>query len=230
MRQKIERVVVMGSGGVGWWLVTSLMRDTKGAKVEVWDDDTFQGGMGAGRLPWQENAGQYKVRALEGWVEMAMGDSAPRICINKVYPWYVEGWGPETLLVDCTDMDLAVRREIWASARKEGVQLLRVSYDGNGVIVVTRGLPLSDRPGGGYTMVPSMAQAIAAGGLGAMAVHLLLEGKEVGEIAVQLPVMEAPVTPPSNPYEEAFNAPIPFLNHFAEYDGAQHPYTGDCYV
>lgn len=190
MGQKIERVVVMGSGGVGWWLVTALMRDTKGAKVEVWDNDTFQGGMGAGRLPWQENPEEYKVQALEGWVEMAMGDSAPKTYASRLYAWQVSDWGPETLLVDCTDMELSNRRNIWTEARKQGMQLLRVSYDGNGVVVVTRGLPLSDRPGGGYALVPSMAQAIAAGGLGAMAVHLLLEGKEVGEIAVQLPIME----------------------------------------
>lgn len=190
MGQQIERVVIMGSGGVGWWLVTALMRDTKGAQVEVWDNDTFQGGMGAGRLPWQESPEQFKVEALEGWVEMAMGDTAPKIRAMRLYAGHVSSWGPETLLVDCTDMELSERRSIWAEARQRGVQLLRVSYDGNGVVVVARGLPLSDRPGGGYALVPSMAQAIAAGGLGAMAVHLLLEGKEVGEIAVQLPISE----------------------------------------
>lgn len=190
MGQKIERVVVMGAGGVGWWLVTALMRDTKGAQVTVWDDDTFSGGMGAGRLPIQEDPQTHKVRALEGWVEMAMGDSAPEMVVSCLYPQHTTKMGPETLLVDCTDMDIITRREIWAEARKKGTQLLRVSYDGNGIIVVARGLPLSGRPGGGYALVPSMAQAIAAGGLGAMAVHLLLEGKEVGEIAIQLPITE----------------------------------------
>ena len=229
MEQKFERVIVMGAGGVGWWLVTALMRDTKGAQVEVWDSDTFQGGMGAGRLPIQEDPTTYKVWALEGWVEMSMGDRGPKVRASKLHPWNVV-WGPETLLVDCTDMELSVRRTIWQEARRRGVQLLRVSYDGNGVVVVARGLPLSDRPGGGYALVPSMAQAIAAGGLGAMAVHLLLEGREVGEIAIKLPIMEVPDIPPTNPYEVAFNAPIPFLNHLSEDDGAQHPYTGDPHV
>jgi len=211
MGQKIERVVVMGAGGVGWWLVTALMRDTKGAQIEVRDNDTFQGGFGAGRLPIQEDPTTYKVRALEGWIEMSMGDSGPKVIPSKIYPWNIV-WGPETLLVDCTDMELSSRKLIWEEARRQGIQLLRVSYDGNGVIVVTRGLPLSDRPGGGYALVPSMAQAIAAGGLGAMAVHLLLEGKEVGEIAVQLPVTEeVPVASRTNPYEEAFSARVPLI-------------------
>lgn len=191
-KRKIDKVIVMGAGGVGWWLVTALMRDTKGAQVEVWDNDTFEGGLGQGRLPWQENKAQYKVRALEGWVEMAMGDRAPEVKVSRVRATEVVQTRDRSneLLVDCTDMDLETRRAIWANARQAGMQLLRVSYDGNGVIVVARGLPLAGRPGGGYALVPSMAQAIAAGGLGAMAVHLLLEGKEVGEIAVQLPIVE----------------------------------------
>lgn len=187
--RKIEKVLILGAGGVGWWLVNALMRDTKGAQIEVWDDDTFEGGMGQGRLPWQEDKEQYKVRALGGWVEMAMGDRAPKTVISKIQSWQLIG-GPETLLVDCTDMALHGRRPIWDRARELGMQLLRVSYDGNGVIVVARGLPLAGRPDGGYQLVPTLPQAQAAGGLGAMAVHLLLEGKEVGEIAVQLPLTE----------------------------------------
>lgn len=188
--RKINKVVVVGAGGVGWWLVNALMRDTKGARVEVWDDDTFEEGFGAARLPWQENLQQTKVRALEGWVEMAMGDMAPATYETRFHGDVWTGDPTETLVVDCTDAPPSERREIWEACRNAGATMLRVSYDGNGVIVIARGLPLSDRPGGGYTRIPSLAQAQAAGGLGAMAVHLLLEGKEVQEIAVQLPVAE----------------------------------------
>ena len=182
MTNEIKRVVVMGAGGVGWWLVTALCREPMGREIVVYDDDTFEGGQGAKRLPWQTDPGQFKVDALRRYVRVVMGDNPPRVFCHRLTSETVQAlFGPTELVVDCTDMGLETRRPIWQSLQEAGVRMLRVSYDGNGVIVIARGLPLSSRPGGGYALVPSMAQAMAAGGLGAQAVHKLLKGEEVGD-------------------------------------------------
>lgn len=70
--------------------------------------------------------------------------------------------------------------------RDEGCQMLRVSYDGNGIVVISRGLPFSTNPGGNYARVPTLAQSVWAGGVGAAAVEKLLAGEEVGDYQMEL--------------------------------------------
>lgn len=196
MGSEIKRVVVIGAGGVGFYLVAAMRRDRPDVELIVYDDDSFEGGNGYRRLPKVSNPATKKVDFLKGWVRMVMGDVPPVVFSSKLTPEEVqdgswgEGFWKETLVVDASDMGLETRRPLWQSLRDEGAQMLRVSYDGNGIVVIARGLPLSSKPGGGYALVPTMAQSFAAGGLGAMAVQLLLEGKEVRDYQVQLPVVE----------------------------------------
>lgn len=193
MTSEIKRVVVMGAGGVGWWLVTALCREPMGREIVVYDDDTFEGGQGAKRLPWQTDPGQFKVDALRRYVRLVMGDAPPVVYAGRLTSDLVQSveafpkdYWATSLVVDCTDMDLSRRIDIWKALKGYETQMLRVSYDGNGVIVIARGLPLSSRPGGGYALVPSMAQAMAAGGFGAMAVHKILKGEPVGDQEIQI--------------------------------------------
>jgi len=187
--QPLDRILILGAGGVGWWLTTALMRDPRGCEVIVFDDDDFQGGHGRARLPWQSREDIPKVKALRSFISMAMGDRPPVLVAERFtessLPFSPDEW-KRTLVVDCTDLGPEIRKPLWAFLRSTGATLLRVSYDGNGIIVVSRGLPLADKPGGGYALVPTMPQAIAAGGLGAMAIHLLLEGKPVVDYQIQL--------------------------------------------
>ena len=111
-----------------------------------------------------------------------IGVLAGRLTGVEVY----EEYGPSDLLVDCTDMGLEARQPIWKAAREKDCNLLRVSYDGNGIVVIARGLPFSTNPGGRYSIVPTMAQSLWAGGVGAAAVEKLLKGEEIGDYQMEL--------------------------------------------
>lgn len=190
MGSEIKRVVMIGSGGVGFWMAVSLRRDVPDVELIVYDDDDFQGGFGAQRLPYVANKATKKVDFLKGFVGMVMRDSAPTVKAERLTPIEAAFWSAElsreTLVVDASDMDLEVRRHLWTALRACECQMLRVSYDGNGIVVVARGLPLASKPGGGYSQVPSMAQSLWAGGVGAAAVEKLLRGEAVGDYQMEL--------------------------------------------
>lgn len=173
----ITKVLVVGAGGVGFWLTTALARELSTTLIEVWDDDTLEGGQGYRRLPKSYDPKESKLTLLEGFETMVMGDGGN--VRYKQRRWDgTEGADEQTLVVDCTDMGLEPRREMWAWARKSGAEVMRVSYDGNGVVVVAWGLPLSGPPGGGYALVPNMAQSFMAAGMGAEAILRFVQNGE----------------------------------------------------
>jgi hypothetical protein len=191
---EIKRVVVLGAGGVGFWLTIALCRDWPDVEKIVYDSDTFEGGFGRFRLPAVSDPKQLKVQKLSGFVRMVMGDRAPIIESKKLTAadavfWSVE-LSKQTLVVDATDMGLKDRKHLWAVLRECGCQLLRVSYDGNGCVVIARGLPFCASDAGGYAMVPTLAQSMLAGGLGAEAVGILLQGYDIEDYQVQVPKMD----------------------------------------
>lgn len=172
-----SRVVILGAGGVGFWLATALSRDIKDVPIEVWDDDNFEGGNGARRLPFVRDKSQTKADFLWGFVQMVMNDSPPHIYPHKLTPDALmpdERWD-RVLVMDCTDMDLEPRRFLWKFLTEKGATLMRVSYDGTGIVLVSPGLPFVGTPGGGYARVPTLGQSYAAAGLGAMAVMRALK-------------------------------------------------------
>lgn len=191
MSNEIKRVVVLGAGGVGFHLVTALCRDWPGVEKVVYDSDNFEGGLGHARLPRVADPRQLKVEKLRGYVRMVMGDEPPQVVPARLDNAAVVNLGKnywqDSLVVDATDMGVGERRPLWSLLRSFGATMLRVSYDGNGCVVVARGLPICASDAGGYALVPSYAQSLMAGGLGAEAVGLLLKGHEVGDYQIQLP-------------------------------------------
>jgi len=184
---EIKRVIVVGAGGVGFWLTVALRRDKPDLEVIVYDDDNFYGGYGAQRLPHVSNKETKKVDFLKGFVRMVMRDEPPTVYSTKfVEEFHGLNSHTDTLVVDATDMDLNRRRPIWDTCRAAGCQMLRVSYDGNGIVVISRGLPFSTNPGGNYARVPTLAQSLWAGGVGAAAVEKLLAGEEVSDYQMEL--------------------------------------------
>jgi len=175
------KILVVGAGGVGFHLVAALAREFHTTQIEVWDDDTLQGGNGHRRLPKSYSPTETKLNLLEGYLEFVMGDGENVKYIPRRWDG-TEGADNQTLVVDCTDMGLEPRREMWANARAMGAELMRVSYDGNGVVVVAWGLPLSGPPGGGYSAIPNMAQSYMAAGVGAEAVlRYVVHGERVSD-------------------------------------------------
>lgn len=191
MSEPIKRIIMIGAGGVGFWMATALRRDVPDVELIVYDSDDFEGGFGAQRLPYVGDKKTKKVDFLRGFIRMVMRDSPPLV-ISQRFEDPKREWVSEresTLIVDCTDMELEARKVMWANCRAWGAQMLRVSYDGNGIVVVARGLPLASKPGGGYSQVPSMAQSLWAGGVGAAAVEKLLRGEAVGDYQMEIPTL-----------------------------------------
>ena len=187
---KFSKIVMVGAGGIGFHLAVALSRDIGHIiPIEVWDDDTFEGGQGFRRLPAVSNKRQFKVEFLKDYIERVMDDKPPTICPNKLTSeslFLSSSWA-ETLAVDCTDMGYDSRKELWAALRKNGATCLRVSYDGNGCIVVSPSIPFSTKSGaGGYSLVPSMGQSYCAAGLGAMAVMKALRLRKLTEMQLQI--------------------------------------------
>ena len=185
-KEKFEKVMVLGAGGVGFWMVVALARDLPQVEVEVWDDDTFEGGAGARRLPFVDRVGMKKVDFLEGFLMMTMGDGTKVKGVGKRWTGMGDERLERVLVVDATDMELSARKEMWGRLKEKGAEVWRVSYDGNGVVAVAPGLPLIGKPGGGYGMVPTLAQSLTAGGLGAQVVRRLWMGEEVEEFEVSV--------------------------------------------
>lgn len=190
LKMSISKIAILGAGGVGFWLTVALARNGRDERIGVWDDDDFQGGTGASRLPRVSNPAVKKVDVLRGHLRMVFGTDLERFEFfpNRLTITTIDGLDlSDTLIVDCTDMTTEARSELWAVARRQGATMLRVSYDGNGIVVISRGLPISLPGANGYALVPSLAQSFMAAGLGAEAVRLILEGKEVTDLQVEVP-------------------------------------------
>ena len=190
--QKIERVMVLGAGGVGFWLTVALARDLNLSEtaVTLLDWDTVEGS-GGRRLPKAGNPDVFKVDLLRSFIAFTMGDRPPEMKKEALYSinaarYLVENPGT-SLLVDCTDMPLRDREPLWRAMAEQGWRCVRVSYDGNGVVVFANGLPLVPVSSlGGYTHVPSLAQSMAAGGIGAAAVTRICDGWSVADFQVNV--------------------------------------------
>lgn len=174
-----KSVRIIGAGGVGFWLTVALVRDEPLVEVEVWDTDTLEGGNGFRRMPWVPDPAEAKVDLLSRFLQFSMGEP-PVKSVNR--RWEGEG-GEGVLIVDCTDAPVASRQVWWDRARQEGATVWRVSYDGNGAVTVSDGLPFVWGAGseGGYERMPSLAQSFRAGGLGAEAVQKLIHGERLME-------------------------------------------------
>lgn len=178
---RYERIEVIGAGGVGFWMAIGLKRDLGDFPIRVWDDDTFEGGTGDKRLPRVQNVHAKKVSMLRGWGRMVMGDRPVETVEKRFNGKEEESW-TGALIVDCTDSPILSRKRFWNAAIKRGAVMMRVSYDGIGPVVVSRGLPMVSKDavggGGGYASIPNMGQTFTAAGLGAQCVLCELKGIE----------------------------------------------------
>lgn len=171
MSDQQRRVVVVGAGGVSFWLAVALAR--AGVEFTIFDDDDLRGGLGFARMP-KASATTKKVTLLRGHVIAVMGDRPPTIVDRR---FTAEDTLEGDLIVDGTDMALPERKVLWEGARERGARLLRVSYDGkSNIVAVAEGLPLFGRQGGGYQSLPGLDLSFVAGGIGCMTVRKILSG------------------------------------------------------
>jgi len=190
---EIKRVVIIGAGGVGFWLTIALMRDiAAGILVEVWDDDDIGvTGNGHFRMPLTL-VGAKKVDLLADFVSYKMGDRRITPIDKRLEPAYLRGrTETETLFVDCTDMKTADREALLNMIRLANGKYLRVSYDGLGIVTVSPGVPFDvEGAPGGYQMMPDLDVSFIAGGIGARAVRKVLEENEFIEDQWNFPALQ----------------------------------------
>lgn len=182
--QNCRHVIVLGCGGVGYWLNVALAGAGLVQDITVYDPDTFEGGTGHLRLPKVGNHGIYKVQALKGFIQVVMGQTPPEIQAVRFEPSNVKRLklNYKYLVVDCTDMGQAEKERLYRAVVDSGARYCRVSYDGEGIVALSHGIPIaaSDDPGG-YRRMPSLAQSLRAGGEGADFVQAILNGLEPEE-------------------------------------------------
>lgn len=183
--EKERRVIIIGAGGVGFWLAVGLCRIGIDG-VEIFDPDDLQGGLGHGRLPLATPTTR-KVDLLKGFLRVNFGGTVP---VVHAEPFTGNEAGDGDLVVDCTDLSGKARATMWRRAEKRGARLLRVSYDGaNSIVTVAEGLPLTaNQKASGYANVPSLGLSLAAGGIGAEVVTRLLANWEVPYVDFQVAI------------------------------------------
>ena len=185
---QFRRIVVIGAGGVGFWLTAALARARLKQNIVVFDADTFQGGHGHERLPYVYDRTRYKVDQLYDFITMILNEDPPTTYPYRLtIPMVQDLITPTDLVVDCTDMDLGPRRLLWEALRATAKAVIRVSYDGNGIVVVSNGLPFGpDEAPGGYDRIPSFAQSLRAGGTGAEVVLKMLKGDKFSDLQMEV--------------------------------------------
>lgn len=185
--EQTRRIVIIGAGGVGFWIATALSR--AGVQYTIFDDDTLEGGLGFSRMP-KASPSTKKVNLLRGHVIVSMGDRPPTIVDRR---FVGDDARDGDLIVDASDMPLDVRKTLWAGTKAHGkdIRMLRVSYDGqNNTVVVAEGLPLRGKQGGGYANTPGLDLSYVAGGIGCMAVRAILAGTAPEYIEFQISISE----------------------------------------
>lgn len=175
-------VIIIGAGGLGWWLTAALMRcDDLTNEFVIYDDDDFQGGNGAKRLPRPGRVDRKKVNELSGWLtEWCMGAEFKRLTAKSYRFTHTNlyGFNRVALIVDCTDAPISTRIPIYQEAWNNGIPVVRGSYDGE---MITFGYrpPDSVVDDGGYNLIPNMAVTFAAAGMVAESVRRVLKGESV---------------------------------------------------
>lgn len=189
---------VVGVGGVGFWLSTALMKALPPSQIHLWDDDTMQGGTGWQRLPMAGNS-TLKVALVRGFSVAAIGnENAAEVVLHpRRFTGHTsnisggrKGWLKHSLVIDCSDMAPVVRNAVWKNARRNGAQMLRVSYDGKGsTMTFSTGLPLIDAPDGGYNERPTLGLSFAAGGMGAEVVRRYIANELPERLDIQMQLL-----------------------------------------
>lgn len=163
---------------MGFYASLSLMKDLNGTiPVKIWDLDTFAGGNGWKRLPNPLNKNTFKVKHLKDLCQFVMRVKGPEVHTIMLTPQVLDVHCPTTmegiLVVDATDEPLPDRRKFKKLVSERGGWFMRGSYDGNGMVVLAEGLPLTKAgvTDGGYDTEPSASVAMMGGG--ALAVSIM---------------------------------------------------------
>lgn len=184
MKPLYNRIVIAGAGSA-FWLVVALCRELEDQDViiEVWDDDTFEGGNGIKRLPRPHDLKQYKVTYLQTFIKHVMGNNPPEVHPEKLLPsHFLEGDWSKTIVVDGTDMGRLQRESFWSQLEQHGIKGIRLGLDGTGISCVSPGPPIymgdEEEQHSEYTKTPWLGQVFRSVGMGAEAIlYLLYTGK-----------------------------------------------------
>lgn len=193
------RIIIMGTGGIGFWLAWILCREfgRRGVTVDLYDPDNLEGGTGATRLTSSARTKLYKVDLCIMQIRNIMHDNVPNGYVRKFTPSDVELYSSpsQTLLIDTCDGPIDERRATWDAARAAGMTIIRGSYEGRtesegGIVVVADSLPFkkSGDNTGGYVSRPTIAASFLAAGLLGEVINELMESGVLKGMRIQIPV------------------------------------------
>lgn len=186
--RKCRHIVIIGAGGVGFYLTLALMAEGLDQDVTVYDPDTFAGGNGYRRLPKVVNQSLKKVDMLKATCHTTFGYEMPKTSPSYFTKVDAENLNSSYLVVDASDMPFQERLGVWEAFTRTGAKGIRVSYDGNGIVCLAYGPPFSPpNDQGGYDRMPSTAQSFLAGGAGCQFIKALLNGLNPQEMQIELP-------------------------------------------
>lgn len=196
---RYTRIIIMGTGGIGFWLAWILCREfgRSGVTVDLYDPDNLEGGSGHTRITGSPRSKLFKVDLAAMQIRNIMRDTVPNAYARKFTPNDVEMYEEpqKVILVDTSDGPMNERSEIWAKARAAGMTVVRGSYEGRtltegGVVVVADSLPFqkSGNNAGGYASRPTIAASFLAAGLMGETINELMESGVLKGIRVEIPV------------------------------------------
>jgi hypothetical protein len=193
------KIIIMGTGGIGFWLAWILCREfgKRGVTIDLYDPDNLEGGTGATRITGTPRTKIFKVDLCTMQIRNIMRDTVPNAYARKFTPDDLALYGDpaHTILIDTSDGPMNERREIWDRARAMGITIVRGSYEGRteqegGVVVVADSLPFqkSGNNAGGYASRPTIAASFLAAGLMGETINELMESGVLKGIRVEIPV------------------------------------------
>lgn len=193
------RIIIMGTGGIGFWLAWILCREfgRRGVAIDLYDPDNLENGTGHTRITGSPRTKLFKVDLATMQIRNIMRDAVPNAYPRKFTVADVDMYDEpqQTILIDTSDGPMDERSAIYAAARAKGIMVVRGSYEGRtenegGVVVVADSLPFqkSGNNAGGYASRPTIAASFLAAGLVGETINELMESGVLKTLRVEIPV------------------------------------------
>ena len=169
---RIDTVVIVGVGGIGYW-VAKFLALSRQVKKMILIDPEYVEPVNLNRIDFNEfTIGTPKVEATRLNIEFTVAKHPKIVAIHDKYdPKYIPK-GAGTVVVECVD-HVETSNRVVKEAREMGLPVISVHYDGVAHITISVNEAHGEwGEGGGYVRTPSFV--VPAAIAGALAVWIML--------------------------------------------------------